>query len=323
MDPRTETSRLVLVNSEPKEPCTSPTLPDARAATSTCLGDDLDWHALLLAAGISQERGDPREWRAAPRRAGLASSVVDAIMTPRVTSVTVENAVGRFVDRFGDGDLDVLLGAMDELGAERWRTEVLTSHRVVLRKDAPYKADVIAEAAEVLRHYDVWTAANLVARARDEVLRGAWCAVTGQSSGFTWRHLLLAAGLDEPLVCSLTRRFLRRHLGRRAAAAPEAELLAVMARAACLLGVDTLELDHQMWRAALTPPPHRGVSQGGAESEGGVSREEASDGATQASDDGADTRNEQEAEAREAGDSLLVAHAVGLDLGAGGRGARG
>ena len=320
MDPRTETSRLVLVSSEPDELCTSPALPDARHATSACLDDDLDWHALLLAAGIRQERGDPREWRAAPRRAGLASSVIDAIMTPRVTSVTVENAVTRFVDRFGDGDLDVLRGAMDELGAERWRTEVLTSHRVVLRKDAPYKADVIAEAAEVLRHYDVWAADHLVERARDEVLRGAWCAVTGQSSGFTWRHLLLAAGLDDPLVCPLTRRFVRRHLGRPAAAAPETELLAVMTRAACLLGVDTLELDHQLWRAALTPPPHRGVSQGGAESDG-VSREETSDGATQASNDGADAGNEQEAEAREASDGLLVAHPVGLDLGAGGRGA--
>lgn len=218
---------------------------------------DLDWHPLLLAAGLRQERGDPRAWRPAPQHAGLGTAIIDAVMTPRVTSATVERVVQRYTQRFGDSDVETLLASFADMGAERWRTEIGTSHRVVQRTDAPYKCDTIALAATLLREHGVVTNDDLLQRVDDDELRAAWCALPGQSSGFTWRHLLLAAGLDEPLVCPLTRRFTRRHLGRIAAAAPAHDLVAVMKRTARLLDVSVLDVDHQMWRTALTPPSRR------------------------------------------------------------------
>lgn len=222
---------------------------------------DLDWHPLMLAAALRQERGAPRSWRPAPRRGGLGTAVVDAIMSPRVSSGTVERVVERFVHRFGDGDVDAVLTSFAELGEERWRAEVGTHHRVVARADAEHKSDVIHRAATLLHERGVRSSEDLLARSQDDALRSAWCALPGQSSGFTWRHLLLAAGLGEPCVCPLTRRFARRHLGRPAAQAPTDELVAVMARTADLVGVDVLDIDHQMWRAAVLPP-HRRVGDG-------------------------------------------------------------
>lgn len=230
--------------------------PDA-GAEADATGLDLDWHPLMLAAALHQERGSPESWRSAPRHDGLGTAVVDAIMSPRVSSSTVERVVERFTRRFGDGDVDALSQSFTELGREGWRAELGTNHRVMPRPEAAYKSDVIASAATVLHQNGVHSCQDALARAHDVDLRAAWCALPGQSSGFTWRHLLLVAGLSEPLVCPLTRRFARRHLGRPAAGAPAGDLITVMTRTAGLLEAGVLDVDHQMWRAALKPSSRR------------------------------------------------------------------
>ena len=69
------------------------------------------------------------------------------------------------------------------------------------------------QAAALLAGRGIESCADLVAAAHDDDLRRAWCVLPGQSSGSTWRHLLLAAGCDDVMLCPLTRSFARRATG--------------------------------------------------------------------------------------------------------------
>lgn len=207
--------------------------------------------AQLLAQALVVERGEPSQWRQAPVRLSLASAVIDAVMSARVTTSTVDATVRRFELRFGAGGAAALAASFDEIGADAWRAMIGTNHRTHSSVSAPYKTDVIELAALLLLDEGVDDVGALWARAEDDDLRTAWCALPGQSSGASWRHLLLVSGYTEPLICPLTRRFVRRTLGR--GAADSSDLMSLVTATADALDVSMADVEHQMWRAANAP----------------------------------------------------------------------
>lgn len=264
-------------SSTPSTPSTSPTpSPDdaerpATGGPATSSGfasdqqpstDDPHGHAWLLAQALVAERGEPSQWRRAPVRTSLASAVIDAIMSARVTTSSVDATVRRYEARFGGGGAATLAASFDGIDAEGWRAAIGTNHRTHSSVAAPYKADVIELAALLLLDEGVDDVDALWARAEDPALREAWCGLPGQTSGASWRHLLLVSGYTEPLVCPLTRRFVRRTLGR--AAADSAELPQLVTATADILDVAVADVDHQIWRAA-NAPARRHDERGGAQ----------------------------------------------------------
>lgn len=233
--------------SEPSELAT----PHEPAAATATAEPDLDACAATLAYALVLERGAPSTWRPAPIRRSLGNAVIDAVMTPRVSTGTVDAVVARHEAAFGAGTASELRHAFELMGDAGWRREIGTGHRTYARLDAPHKSQVIAQAATLLAERGIETADDLRAAARDDALRRAWCDLPGQSSGFTWRHLLLAAGHDELIVCPLTRRFARRATGHTFC---DADLVEVIAAAAAHLGTTPLAVEHQMWRAATARP---------------------------------------------------------------------
>ena len=257
-------------------------------------------------------------------RAGLAAAVIDAVMAPRIPYPTVEAVVARYDDRFGaGGGVDALAASFQQLGAPGWRAAIGTGHRVAPRTDAPHKSEVVQGAATLLLERGVRTGPELLALARDETLRAAWCQLPGQSSGFTWRRLLAAAGCTDPLVCPLTRRFARRWIGARAAAVPAEHLLVAIDVAAAACGVSAFVAEHQMWRAALTPRPRRCRNDGEADADvsagsraaRGASAPTASVRSPQSQREGTERRDDDEAEPGETGGGPVAPHPVGVDLG--------
>lgn len=229
-------------------------------------GDDLESCAATLAVAVVLERGAPSAWRAVPVRQGLSSAVIDAVMTPRVMTSTVDAVVARHEAAFGAGTASELLHAFDLMGETTWREEIGTGHRTRASVDAPHKSAVIRQAAALLAGRGIESCADLVAAAHDDDLRRAWCVLPGQSSGSTWRHLLLAAGCDDVMLCPLTRSFARRATGHTLTAD---ELHAVIVSAAVQLGITPAAIEHQMWRGALTAKRRRpSVRDDGAAREG-------------------------------------------------------
>lgn len=233
----------------------SPATPTARRprpaeASSASIGPGFD-----LALALTSERGWPRQWRPAPAHPGLACAVIDAVMTPHVRSDTVAAVVGRYRRLHSEHDGPQELARSFDMHGERWTEVIGTRNRAWRSPRAPLKSAVIADAAHLLLQTGVDDIDGLREHAADPELRARWSSLPGQATGATWRHLLLVAGHRTPMICRLTRRFVRRHHPDLADHAADDELLDHMAAAARTLGVPVTEIDHQMWRAGARGAP--------------------------------------------------------------------
>lgn len=217
---------------------------------------DLVLASRLLADGLVLQRGEPETWTTTPVRSGLASAVIHAVMSPRLAPPVVDAVVTRYEQRFAPGgDADDLVASFVTLGAQGWQDEIGTRHRTAASLEAPYKSDVIEQAARMLQEHGYGGSESVLARLDDPVLRAAWRALPGQSSGFSWRHLLGALGVTQIRTCPLTRRFVRRWAGRAVADLPDDEILDLLAAVAQRLDTDLGQVADQTWRAATPPRP--------------------------------------------------------------------
>jgi hypothetical protein len=115
-------------------------------------------------------------------------------------------------------------------------------------KTAPYKAEVILEAAELLAKASILDRTDLDAAlqdsARHEQLKQEWLRLPGQRSGLTWRFFLMNAGMPgikaDRMITGWTSRAVARSV-----APQEAER--ILTATAISLGVDTRRLDHAVW----------------------------------------------------------------------------
>lgn len=192
-------------------------------------------------------------------RDGLALCVIDSVQSTGVTYSSVGNVLDRYRDYRRDQGGDPNTDGMPELlttftevdGPYGWASRIGTRNRTSTRGGI-LKAEAIRSAAVVLAGEGLDTAAALREAAADEVrleqVRKAWCAVQGQSSGITWRYVLMLAGVPgvkpDRMVCRFVAGALevpRLSVGSEFAAE-------IVTTAAQELDMSATALDHAIWR---------------------------------------------------------------------------
>jgi hypothetical protein len=186
--------------------------------------------------------------------------VIDSVQSTGVTYSSVERVVARYRtyrrDRDGDPNADgsaELLGTFTETGGpEEWAEQIGNGHRTSTRAGAPLKAAAILQAASVLDGLGITTAAALRDAADDKVglekVKKAWCSVTGQRSGITWRYAGMLAGVPGVKPDRMICRFVADSLELRRASVGTDFAYDIVTAAATEMGMSATALDHAIWR---------------------------------------------------------------------------
>lgn len=221
----------------------------------------------LLQAACERDLGDPADWpspTAYPN--SLALCMIDALYSTGARHLTVERIVERYrsyrAGQGGDAETDgvqELLANIDDLGGpQQWAAQIGNRRPTSTAKNAPLRSVALLEATQALTEAGIQTAEDLRAVARDDArcqdVKGAWCAVPGQQSGFTWGYLVVLAQVPGVTVD----RAVAAYIGREVAAAPAAAVLRAVAAGA---GWEVAALHHAIWRFESRRPhrqrPHR------------------------------------------------------------------
>jgi hypothetical protein len=188
------------------------------------------------------------------RCAGLC--VIDSIQSIGQKYGGVKSVVRRYRDfrasQGGDAEMDgavELAATFEELGGvDGWASKIGTHNRVYSRSEAPLKAAVILDAANLLIHEEVLSTKDLLSLSSEdrEDLKRLWLGLRSQRSGISWRYLLMLAGAEGVKPDRMILRFLARHL-------PDAdqlgadEAVSLVTDVARQLGVSANTLDHRIW----------------------------------------------------------------------------
>lgn len=210
-----------------------------------------------LSASVLQELGPTEEW-ATPGGYpdSLALCVIDAIQSIGQRYGGVRHVVDRYREhraaQGGDAETDgavELATTFDDLGSvDCWAGTIGTHNRVYARADAPLKAAVIRDAADVLVQQEVLTTGDLLALSDEhqESLKRAWLGLKSQRSGISWRYLLMLAGAEGVKPDRMITRFLARHVPG-AGQLDSNGAVDLVSGLAHELGVSANTLDHRIW----------------------------------------------------------------------------
>lgn len=213
--------------------------------------------AEILKSAVLAELGPTVEW-ATPGGYpdSLALCVIDSIQSIGQKYGGVRSVVRRYeafrasqggeADRDGAVELAVTFDELD--GVDGWASEIGTHNRVYSRSEAPLKAAVILDAANLLIHEEVLSTKDLLSLSSEdrEDLKRLWLGLRSQRSGISWRYLLMLAGAEGVKPDRMILRFLARHLpdGDRVGTDVAVSLVTDVARQ---LGVSANTLDHRIW----------------------------------------------------------------------------
>ena len=210
-----------------------------------------------LKAAVLAELGPIDEW-ATPGGYpdSLALCVIDSIQSIGQRYGGVANVVRRYRDFRASQDCDAkadgatdLAATFEELGGvEGWASRIGTRNRVYSRSDAPLKAAVILEAANLLIGEEVLSTKDLLSLSPEERedLKRLWLGLRSQRSGISWRYLLMLAGAEGVKPDRMILRFLSRHLPDAGQIGTD-EAVSLVTEVARQLGVSANTLDHRIW----------------------------------------------------------------------------
>ncbi|WP_426226394.1 hypothetical protein [Pseudarthrobacter sp. DSP2-3-2b1] len=206
--------------------------------------------------------GDESRWITADGyRHSLALSIIDSIYSTGSNYQAVINVVNEYRAyrraQGGDADRDgtvELLTTFKEAGSSGGWAELVNNRKPAHTKaNAPLKAEVIRQAAEVLQNELGYTTREDLhtAYAKDDeltALKEAWLHLPSQRSGVTFNYLLILAGFQSVKPDRMVIRFIEEHAelgGRRPTPTEAAELIKKVAE---LYPTQPRRLDHVIWR---------------------------------------------------------------------------
>ncbi|TDK25841.1 hypothetical protein E2F48_11505 [Arthrobacter crusticola] len=191
----------------------------------------------------------------------LALCVIDSIYSTGSNYQSVINVVNEYREyrRAHDGDANQdgtkeLLATFQEAGDSAAWAEIVNNRKPAHTKaNAPLKAEVIRQAAEMLQNELGYLTLKDLHRAcaQDEnlkALKDAWLDLPSQRSGVTHNYLLILAGFQSVKPDRMVTRFIEEHIdlgGRRLTPSQAAELIK---RVAELYPTQAQRLDHVIWR---------------------------------------------------------------------------
>lgn len=208
--------------------------------------------------------GDEAKWITADGYPNsLALCIIDSIFSTGSHYQSVINVVNSYreyrrneggdANRDGTEELLATFADVDDR-ASRWADEVVNNRKPAHTKaNAPLKAEVIRQAAEVLQKKLRYTTRQDLheAYAQDEdleELKKAWLRLPSQRSGVTYNYLLILAGFQSVKPDRMVIRFIEEHAeleGRRLTTTEATELIKKVAQ---LYPTEPRRLDHVIWR---------------------------------------------------------------------------
>lgn len=226
----------------------------------------MDTDVELLRAACERDLGDPTRWfRADGYPKSLALCVIGALYASGARPVTVDKIVNRYrsyrAAQGGDADadgVDELLATFHEVGGpDAWALQIGNRRPTSTAPNSPLRSVAVAQVAEALAALGIRTTEELRAVADDDTRRdqakGAWCAVPGQRSGFTWDYALMLAHVAGPKADGVVVAYVAREVGELSAVRA-AEVVLGVAEAT---GWDAAALEHAIWRFESGRPYQR------------------------------------------------------------------
>jgi hypothetical protein len=212
-----------------------------------------------VVARVRETLGDPSGW---PCPTGypdaLALCVIDAIQSMGVRYGSVIMVLGRYralrrrqgADPAFDGTPELLATFADLGDPERWAAVVGNAHKTSTREGAPLKARAVKQAAEALLARGISTCDDLRRTGTEGIRQAkrAWRGVPGQSSGISWRYLLMLSGRPGVKPDRMIIRFVAAALGRTPRQVSIDLAADLVSEAARRIGVTPSRLDHAIWR---------------------------------------------------------------------------
>lgn len=188
----------------------------------------------------------------------LALCIVDSVQSTGVTYTSVGNVLDAYrryrIERNGspktDGTRELLKTFEEVNGSAGWAAAIGNQNKTSTRAGAPLKAEAIRLAAEVLDRAEITNTAKLRAAADTPELgavKSHWLCVPGQSSGITWRYMLMLAGVPGVKPDRMIIRFVADTLGlprRRVTTGFAADAILETAKE---LTMSATDLDHGIW----------------------------------------------------------------------------
>ena len=205
------------------------------------------------------ELGDALVWDV-PKgyRGSLALCVMDSIFSLGIRYETVERVLGGYLKARGfrgiedaqlctDRPVDLLEWFDSPTGcsgsSDRF-AEIVGNRNRTSSVNGILKAEAVVQACNLLSSIDVNTPKTLISRA--EELQSKWLReIKGQSSGISWRYMLMLAGLSGVKPDRMVYRFMKR-MGVGGDVSPE-DFVQAIVRRINLSGVDATAVDHQIW----------------------------------------------------------------------------
>ncbi|NNG36896.1 hypothetical protein [Nakamurella aerolata] len=196
---------------------------------------------------------------------GLALAIIDSIQSTGVRYGSVGGVLERYSeyrrsrggDPASDGTEELLMTFAQLGGPLQWATRIGNQHKTSTAKDAPLKAVAVEAAAKAMSSLGIHDRSDMQAAARDAdrlgEARTAWCNVTAQRSGITWRYVLMLAGVPGVKPDRMIRGFVADALKinlRRVHPDDAAELVERVAEG---FGISSTTLDHAIWKYQRDP----------------------------------------------------------------------
>ncbi|MDR1393645.1 MAG: hypothetical protein LBJ62_06735 [Bifidobacteriaceae bacterium] len=186
----------------------------------------------------------------------LAECIIDAIWSERVRYANIQEIIGRYREarqaEGGDADTDGAdqLAASFAVGLDNWMNRIGNRQRVYSRTQAPYKADVVHQAALTAQTVGIITTRQLGAvyssnSQQLQDLRQGWLALPAQHSGLSWERLLLVAGIKTVPADPWLRQFASQAVGVELSSQ---DALGLVEAAARVMDVTGLRLRNAIWQ---------------------------------------------------------------------------
>ncbi|MFC6704862.1 hypothetical protein [Flexivirga alba] len=210
----------------------------------------------LLETAVSDDLGDHTRWFEPGGYSSVALCLIDSIYSTGNHYTGVIDAVRKYRERRGinasaDDTASDLASAVKNWGGADALANTTKRWRCWPSTKAPYKADAVLRAAEILAAHRIETIDDVRERLgtpeqQDESpAKKEWLRLPGQRSGLTWTYFLMLAGVPgvkaDRMVVRHVSRVLRRDVDPREAAR-------IVSEVATRRNVSRTKLDHAIWR---------------------------------------------------------------------------
>jgi len=190
----------------------------------------------------------------------MALCVMDSIWSIGVRYSSVEHLLARYRtwlkgEGRGSANKRTLTDLIDDItacGGPEGFADALGNHSRTSTRNGVLKAAAVFDAATRLSDAGVNRPSDLRRRHNDPEVKKLWRGVKGQSSGISWRYLLILAGVDDVKADRMVCRFVESAVGRRPISHDEAHQLVVVAHSDLRPEAPSLSLralDHAIWNA--------------------------------------------------------------------------